>query len=536
MQRTSVLIVGGGPTGLSMALLFNRFKVDYVLVERSLTTTTHPKARGTWVRTMELFRQWGVEDRIVRRGLPDNASGFAFVESMSGHEYGRVPREPDLGQSPSWKCTVSQDVVEEELLDAARQDASGTIHQGVEYLAHEDTEGGVAVTTRDLRTGQETVYHARFLIAADGAGSAVRGHIGIEMKGPASLAVMSNDYWQADLSHLPIVRQMGAFRIAPSRPDVPAGTILNTNGCDKWLTVGKLADGDAQVEPPTEEEVVRVARAHTGIPNLDVKIINRSTWRVSKQIAERYAKGRVFLVGDAAHRFPPTGGYGMNTGIQDAHNLAWKMTLVLQGKAAPSLLASYDLERRPIGQANADFSMGNTLRFRMMDEAFKSKNLAQIEFWIKDAVHHSHSIGLGLGFSYEHGAVIPDGTVHRGLVTRQYLPSDRPGGRYPHLWLDLARRRSTLDLFDTRFVVVYGPKAGDWAQAAKDVGARLGLDIDAVRLDAVDPRDGLEMGLQGAVLVRPDGHVAWRTPGVGAASPSTVLGGVLARLLGTGQD
>ncbi len=534
MQRTSVFIVGGGPSGLSMALLLNRFNIDYVLVEQNLTTTTHPKARGTWVRTMELFRQWGVEDRVVRRGLPDGATGFAFVESMSGREYGRVPREPDLGQSPTWKCTISQDVVEEELLIAARQDARGKIYQGVEYVGHEEDENGVTVTTSDVRSGHKQVYHAKLLIAADGAGSVVRRRVGIEMRGPASLAVMSNDYWQADLSHLPIVRQMGAFRIAPAQLGVPVGTILNTNGCDKWLTVSKLADGDAQVEPPSDDEVVRVARAHTGIPNLEVKIINRSVWRVTKQIADRYSKGRTYLIGDAAHRFPPTGGYGMNTGIQDAHNLAWKLALVLTGKASIALLSTYDVERRPIGHANADFSLGNSLRFRLMDEAFKTSNEAQIEFWIRDAVHHSHSIGLGLGFSYEQGAVISDGTVHRGLVTNLYRPSDRPGGRYPHLWLDLARKRSTLDLFDTRFVVVHGPKSGDWAQAAKEAGERLGIVIDTFRLDAVDPRDGLEMGMRGAVVVRPDGHVAWRTPGGEGESLTTVLGRVMSRLLTLG--
>ncbi|MBA2962162.1 MULTISPECIES: FAD-dependent monooxygenase [Ramlibacter] len=512
---TAVLIVGAGPTGLATALLMDRFGIPFMVVERNAGLTDHPRARGTWVRTMELFRQWGIERAVKARGLPDDANGFAFVESITGHEYGRVPREIDFGQTPAWKCTVSQDVVEDELYRVVRQSRLGRVCFDTEFLRYEETADGVVAFTRDTRTGEETKRPALYLVAADGAGSGLRRQMDIAMTGPASLAIMNNDYWQGDLSHVPSVRQVGVFRILPGDPGVSQASVLNTNGADRWLTVTKVGDG-SDVTPPqrSDAEVVRLARAHSGVPNLDVKIINRSVWRVSKQVAARYSRGRVFLVGDAAHRFPPTGGYGMNTGIQDAHNLAWKLALVLRGQAGEALLDTYDTERRPIGQANADFSHGNTVRFMKLEEAFRSRNLQAINFWIKDVVHHSHSIGLGLGFSYDDGAIVPDGTAPRGLTLGRYDPSDRPGGRFPHLWLDLARQRSTLDLFDRDFVIVHGPRSADWKAAARDVCERLDVPIRTHELESVDARDGLDMGLYGAVLVRPDGHVAWRMPWV----------------------
>lgn len=531
--RAAVFIVGAGPTGLATALLMDRFEIPFVVVEKSSGLTDHPRARGTWVRTMELFRQWGIDRAVRARGLPDDANGFAFVESIAGHEYGRVPREIDHGQTPAWKCTVSQDAVEEELMHVVARSKWGRVLFGTEFLRYEEEGCGVSVFLRNVSTGAEARWRADYLVAADGAGSGLRSQMDIAMTGPASLAVMNNDYWRGDLSHIPSVRQIGVFRTLPKDPAVPSAGVLNTNGADRWLTVTKVGEGHEATPPQrSDEEVVRIARAHAGIPNLDVKIINRSIWRVSKQVAARYSRGRAFLVGDAAHRFPPTGGYGMNTGIQDAHNLAWKLALVLRGQAGESLLDTYDVERRPVAQANANFSHGNTVRFMKLEEAFNSGNLQAINFWIKDVVHHSHSIGLGLGFSYDEGAVIPDGTAPRGLTLGRYDPTDRPGARFPHLWLDLTRQKSTLDLFDRAFTVVYGPRSADWATASRDVARSLGMPIESYQMDTVDSRDGLDMSLHGAVLVRPDGHVAWRMPWIPqdpAASLAQALSVILRR-------
>lgn len=529
---TRVFIVGGGPSGLSMALLLERFGIDFVLVERNASVANHPKARGTWTRTMELFRLWGIEEKVKRRGLPDNANGFAFVESLSGHVYGRTPQELDFGQTPAWKCTVAQDAVEEELLAVVRQARHGRALYGHEFIRLEQTGDGVRALCRDLVSGEEQWWSADYLVAADGAGSGIRRMLDITMTGPASLAVMNNDFWEADLSHLPLARQAGVMRVFPADVTEPGGSVFNTNGRDRWLTVTRVGDGTVDAPPQrSDAEVVRLARLHSGIPNLDVRIIHRSVWRVTRQVADRYARGRVFLIGDAAHRFPPTGGYGMNTGIQDAHNLAWKLAMVVKKEAGPALLDTYDGERRPIGRANADFSLGNTIRFAKMDEAFKARNPHAIDFWIRDAIHHTHSTGLGLGFSYDEGALIPDGTARRAMAENRYEPTDRPGARFPHLWLDLARQRSTLDLFDRRFALVHGPQSADWARAASSVSATLGVPIDTHRLAAVDARDGLEMSPYGAVLVRPDGHVAWRMPWI-PPDPAASLGQSLSRILG----
>jgi hypothetical protein len=206
--------------------------------------------------------------------------------------------------------------------------------------------------------------------------------------------------------------------------------------------------------------------------------------------------------------------------------------MVLRGKAGEDLLDTYDSERRPIGNANADFAMGNMGRFRATTEALRSGNRDRIEFWLKDTRHHVNSHGLGLGFSYDEGAVIPDGTVKPVVPPGRYEPSDRPGRRFPHMWLDLSRQRSTIDLFERNFAVLHGAASREWAEAAKQAGETLGIEVDSFELATVDPRDGLEMGTRGVVLIRPDGHVAWRMhylPTDPAASLTAALATVLCR-------
>lgn len=530
LPGTPVLIVGGGPVGLAMALVMHRFKVPCVLVERNLGTTDNPKSRGCWIRTMELFRQWGIESRVRARGLGNGSDVFVYVDSIAGHEHGRTQPEPNEHKSPTWKCIVAQDVVEEELYRALIESPYIRILHGTEFVSLSTTGEGVSVLTRRLDDGKTASWKVGYLIAADGAGSSVRRALEIEMTGPSTLAVMANDYWRGDLSRVPAARNVGGFRIISDRPGVPISTILNTNGRDRWLTVTQIGEQeDERPSPWNDEQVIRHARMQAGIEDLDVQIIHRSTWRMSRQVAARFSKGRVFLVGDAAHRFPPTGGFGLNSGVQDTHNLGWKLAYVLKGWAAPALLESYDAERRPVAESNADFSYGNRLRYKHTEDAIRSGNQDRMRFWINDTDNHLHSIGQALGFSYASGAVVQDGTVAKALQARHYNPSDRPGGHFPHLWLDLARTQSTLDWFDHAFVLVAGPLGFAWQEACDAVAHAAGVPLQFRQLPSLDAACGFEMGMRGAVLVRPDGHVAWRRPWI-PSDPAAELEDALDRL------
>jgi 2-polyprenyl-6-methoxyphenol hydroxylase-like FAD-dependent oxidoreductase len=496
-----------------MGLLLHRQQIHCVVVEKAPGITDNPKSRGCWIRTMELFRQWGIEDNIRARGLPDSSDVFVFVENMSGHEFGRTRPEPRVDQSPAWKCLVAQDVVEEVLLDALRDSPYTTIFNSTECINLEQDADGITAQVRATETGEVHTISAAYAIACDGAGSQTRRNLGIQMKGPASIALMANDYWRADLSRIPMTRDAAGIRVIPKDPDAPSSMILNTNGRDRWLMVSQIGTHeDERPHPWTDEDVIQIARDQTGIPDLDVQIINRSIWRVSRQVAETFRSGRVFLAGDSAHRFPPTGGFGLNSGVQDAHNLAWKLALVLRGQASEQLLDSYDPERRPVAEANADFSVGNRFRLEHMLEACISGNEERIDFWTNDMDNHMHSIGQSLGFSYVSDAVIQDGTVKQPLNSRFYEPSDRPGGRFPHVWLDTARKHSTLDWFEREFVLVTGALGDAWEDAARVVQSELKVPLIVKVLPLVPKDAGIHIGLRGAVLVRPDGHVAWRIP------------------------
>jgi hypothetical protein len=251
---------------------------------------------------------------------------------------------------------------------------------------------------------------------------------------------------------------------------------------------------------------------------------------MSAQVAQSYRQGRVFLAGDAAHRFPPTGGLGMNTGIQDAHNLAWKLALALRGQVGDGLLDSYETERRPVAVSNTDWSVGNNARMAELFAAIRDGNEDRIGFWLDDMANHYHFAGRSLGFSYPAGAVIPDASTAEQLDSRFYRPTDRPGARYPHVWLDRDYRHSTLDWFERRFVLVTGPLGDAWRDAAATAGARLGLDLDLRRLPEPGHGRGVHTGPRGAALVRPDGHVAWRLPWL-PRDPATELHDALTTVL-----
>src|SRR5688572_14953275 len=349
MIAVPVLIVGGGPVGLSASILLSRLGVASRLVERHPGTALHPKARNINMRTMEIFRQCGVEDAVRAAGLPIERTKFLiWAETLAGREIERRVEKrshPD-GElpSPAKHCLCAQDDLEPVLRRHAEALAPGTLAFATELVRFEQDGDGVTATVRDA--GGEKEIRARYLIAADGARSPVRRALGVAMHGVPELYRSVNLLLNADLTKWVKDRPAAIYII---QHEGLRATLMTINGVNRWGFLINLPV-DASFEPYTPERCAAVVRAAIGVPDLEVKILGIDPWIAAAEVAERYRVGRVFLAGDAAHHMPPTGGFGLNTGVQDAHNLAWKLAAVLNGWASPGLLDTYEAERLPYGQ------------------------------------------------------------------------------------------------------------------------------------------------------------------------------------------
>jgi 2-polyprenyl-6-methoxyphenol hydroxylase-like FAD-dependent oxidoreductase len=525
MIAVPVLIVGGGPVGLSASILLSRLGVASRLVERHPGTALHPKARNINMRTMEIFRQCGVEDAVRAAGLPIERTRFLiWAESLAGREIERRVEKrshPD-GELPSAAkhCLCAQDDLEPVLRRHAEALAPGTLAFATELIHLEQDATGVTATLRDA--GGETQVRAQYVIAADGARSPVRRALGVAMQGVSELYRSVNVLMNTDLT--PWVKDRPAAIYLIQQPGLRT-TFMTINGVNRWGFLINLPAG-ASFDPYTREHCGAVVRTAAGVPDLDVEILGMDPWVAAAEVAERYRVGRVFLAGDSAHHMPPTGGFGLNTGVQDAHNLAWKVAAVLNGWAGPGLLDTYEAERRPYGQFVTQQCMETAVSMgRGPQSADAPPKLARPEF-------HSE-VGMIFGAHYDSAAVIPDGTALPAVENpiAEYVPSARPGSRAPHVWLTRdGRRTSTHDLVDMRFTLFAGERGEPWRDAACAVAASLGVPLSAFKVGSgADVGDHEEQWLSaygieadGAVLVRPDGHVAWRGRS-GAAHPKREL-------------
>jgi putative polyketide hydroxylase len=534
-----VLICGGGPVGLSAAILLARLGVRSVLVERHPSTTDHPKARGFFTRTMEILRPWGIEASLREQALPSGAFRFIWVESLAGREIGRVePPHRDIpgSRSPTYVCIAAQDAFELELRHHADTYPEIKLRFEAELASFEQDDNGVTATLRDRHSEQTQTVRASYMIAADGASSRIREALSIGMVGLGELDqnIIINIHFRAELG--PWVRERPAVGYISSQGN---GALLWAHGTDRWLALHAFQPARGErPEDFTPERCLDLARRAVGIPDLPVELINTAFWRRTAQVAERFQADRVFLAGDAAHRFPPTGGFGANTGIQDVHNLAWKLAAVLSGWANPALLETYSEERRPVAQANTDFSVTNGRRWEAARQAIVSGDDEAVARALKEQVKHLDSEGQDLGFWYGSGALISDGTAPPAADSQTYVPSARPGSRAPHLWLRPSARLgsrpvamglhhgdpetaqiSTLDLFHSSLTLLTGSGAKAWRDAGSQEARALAIPFTAFGVGPAGDFDvvngswadlyGVET--DGAVLVRPDGHVAWRS-------------------------
>jgi putative polyketide hydroxylase len=475
---------------------------------------------------MELYRSLGIDAAIREAGstlapsmgILAGPSLASVIEPKPRKEGTREIPFTDLfaALSPEKGQRGTQDVIEPVLLKAARE-KGGEVRFHVECLGVEQDETSVTATLRDRDSGETSVVKAEYCIAADGAGSPIRKQLGAKTTGQGTLGHMLNILFHADLKALVDKREFSICVI--ERPEV-RGLFTSINNSDRW--VFHLSYDPAKGESPEDfppERCVELLRLASGILELDIEIVSILPWEPSAKWAEQLQHGRIFLAGDAAHQMTPYAGQGANSGIEDAHNLAWKLAAVLAGHANPELLVTYDAERRPVAKIAVEVSAA----------AADERGILAVKKSFKTAWSMVRRLYLisGLGYNYTSRAIAEESTSPLGGITWRAwtLPSlllsldGRPGTRVPHIWVvQDGKRISTIDLCGKKFVLLVGSDGQPWKDAAKKTASSVGVDLEVRCVgpngDLVDEKDEFRtaagISARGALLVRPDGFVAWR--------------------------
>ncbi len=557
-EKVPVLIVGAGPSGAMASLLLEQQGIETRIVERRAGPQRAPAAHAINARTLEICRAAGVDMQAVAAAAADPAEAgqVYWVTRLGGRVLGRLPYErqgdDQLGLTPTPLRNLSQHRFEPILLEALRRRAGRTPCWRWQWQSSAQDGDVVRSLVRDLETGAEREIASPYLLAADGAGSRVRKSLGIDLVGPDRLQSFIMIHFLASLRGLPEVPPGVLFFVCDPRSG-GGGFVIH----DLDREAVYMHPFDPALESEADYDAARCAdlvREALEDPSLALEIENVSVWTMTAQVAERYRVGRTFLVGDAAHRFPPTGGLGLNSGVQDAHNLAWKLAAVLKGEAGASLLDSYESERRPVAQTNADQSLRNALRLfevagalgvtdfsdasrlRMEETLASHAGCERVSAAIAAQAEHFDMPGLQLGFCYREGALKrAEGESPPELQVREFVPSGCPGARLPHAWLQEGDgRTSLLDRVPIdRFLLLVGPEGAAWIEALASVQEP---QISALRLTPALLRDlthwlGVAgIGPSGALLVRPDQHIAWRSPTL-VANPGEELAGAMRLIL-----
>ncbi|MEY2755349.1 MAG: 2,4-dichlorophenol 6-monooxygenase [Actinomycetota bacterium] len=524
------LIVGAGPVGLTAARLLANAGRRCIVVERRDGPQRNPAAHVVNARTLEILHQAGFDMAAIARLAKDpaDAGHVNFVTRLNGQLIGRLPFERQgeecLAHTPFPLRNISQHRLEPLMSAEVAALPEVDLRYSTEWVSGTQTDDGVVSIIRDLATGEETVVRSSMLFGADGAGSAVRKWLGIEMIGPARIQSFVAIHFRANLREY-IADRLGVLHFVMD-PEV-AGTFIAHDIDGEWVFMLGFDPDKETADDYDAERSARIVRAAIGDDRADIEIVGAGTWHMTAQVAERMRSGRVFLLGDAAHRFPPTGGMGLNTGVADAHNLIWKVLAVEEGWGdlgggdlgqGGSLLDSYESERRPVAELNCHQSLTNAFKMVILAQALElhpaatsadltatlsdPTRLESIAAAVQEQATHFDMLGLQLGYVY--GS--PDSTADPSV----FAPTGAVGSRLPHALL--AHAHSTLDLVDPRSMTLltFGSHDG-WNAVAGSQGTPLAhvvLEGEA----AVDPRWSTicQLGPTGAVLVRPDQHIAWR--------------------------
>jgi len=502
-EQVPVLIVGGSLVGLSASVLLGRHGVPHMLVEQHHGTAIHPRAAAFHQRTLEIFRYAGIQqavERAAEREFVQNGAIIA-VESLGGRERVSFYDNVNAGVedlSPTRRLFITQ-IGLEPVLRARAAELGADLRYATELVAFTQNDEGVEAVIRPRDGGPEQIVRARYMIAADGTHSPVRKALGIAMEGRGEFARCATIYFRADVRGLLRGRNLSVIYV--NQPRQLAFFRFSILGDAGFLAVFKTFDARGNRDRMLEralspEEAASLVRSALGVDgSFGLSIENIQYWAATAATAATFRKGNVFLAGDAAHVMPPTGGFGGNTGVADAHNLAWKIAMVLRGEAGPALLDSYEAERRPIAEMTVEQAYRRYVD--RVDQSLPSDGLAS----------ELVDTAIELGAVYRSSAVIGAGR-DGAIVEPPEEPSARPGTRLPHIWL--GEGLSTLDLAGDGFVLLTGQGGADWIAAAEGEG------LGHHELpDAVVAALGLDRGA--ALLLRPDGVIAWRSGGGGPA-------------------
>jgi len=522
--KTDVLIVGAGPVGLALAGELGWRGISCTIIEKTDGAIVQARMDLVGIRTMEFCRHWGIADWVRASPYPrDYRQDYIWVSAVTGFEFGREPfptldDEPRPPQSPEKRERCPQDMFDPILARFVRS------YPHLVMMLYRSELTGFAqhrdgVTARVATESGEEIIEAEYLVGADGAASTVRHLLDVPMSGNPALTYTTNAIFRCPGFNS--LHDKGEFyRFIIIRPEGTFATIVAIDGRDRFRF---SIVGSEEKRVYSEEEVRAAIITAFGGP-FDFEILSIMPWVRRELVADRFSSGRVFIAGDAAHLTSPTGGFGMNMGIQDAVDLGWKLAAVLQGWGGEHLLASYEIERRPVAIRNVREASGNLRRMlsprnlKPPPEAFlpgEAGDTARAEFgraYTAMMKREWFSIGIHLGYRYEGSPIIvPDGSTEPADDVTNYEQTARPGHRAPHAWV--SPDRSTLDLFGHGFVLLrLGPDAPDaepWWPAAERVNLPL-------REVVIASEEILRLYAKPLVLVRPDGHVCWR----GHANPA----------------
>lgn len=569
---TDVFVVGTGPMGATTALLLATYGTRVTMISRYRWLANSPRAHITNQRAAEVFRDAGIEEELKRYAMPWDLMAYTgFVSSLAGPEFARIDswgcgdrRGDYAAASPSEPMDLPQTFLEPVLVNNAAARGAKVLFN-TEYLSHEEDEAGVTVRLRDRISGDEFSQRARYLVGADGGSSLVARNAGLAFHGRRGKSGTVYARFKADLTSL-VAHRPGVITVvmqpAMGEGDTGTGILRCVRPWTEWIA-GWGFDPEAGDPDLSEEHALDRIRSFIGDDGVEIDFLGTSVWYVNEEYAESMSTERVFIGGDAAHRHPPNNGLGSNTCVQDAFNLAWKLSYVVRGDASPALLSSYGEERQPVAQAIVERANRSRAEFAQLRGVFErilsqEGDLAEVlrspgpeheslraEFHdavdVKRFEYQAH--GFEMNQRYRSSAIVPDESAPEEFERDAVLyaqPSARAGAKVPHAWVaDRAGRPvSTLDLVGKgAFTLVTGLAGRSWADAARALGLPWLRALVFGAADAQDLRGAWRavtgLGERDVLLVRPDGVIAWRGIAT-AATPAEIEGelrGILSRIL-----